>query len=178
MVGDFGIPIHNEIELKMDLSDTRCPGAVIFDMDGVILDSNETWDAVMGELFAAHGKSLNDLDPDAFVGGDNSLQWAAYLKKMLSVPLSEEEIVARVVTGIISHFSEAVPLIPGAAEALARSPLAIRSGWPVPRPERSSPLFFDAPVSGDSSRPGSRPTMSPAGNRPRMSIFAAAGCSG
>ena len=116
--------------LDVDLSDTRRPGAVIFDMDGVILDSNETWDAVMGELFAAHGKSLSDLDPDAFMGGDNSMQWAAYLKKLLSLPLSEEEIVARVVAGIISHFSEAVPLIPGAAEALARVglPLSARAG--------------------------------------------------
>ena len=144
--------------LDIDLSDTRRPGAVIFDMDGVILDSNETWDAVMGELFAAHGKSLNDLDPDAFMGGDNSMQWAAYLKKMLSLPLSEEEIVARVVAGIISHFSEAVPLIPGAAEALARVgsryPLGLASSSPrevIAFVLRRSGLgrFFEAWVSSD-----------------------------
>jgi HAD superfamily hydrolase (TIGR01509 family) len=110
------------------------PGAVIFDMDGVILDSNETWNAVMGELFAAHGMSLADLDQDAFAGGDNSLQWAAYLRRVLGIPLSEEEIVRHVVDGILCHYSERVPLISGAAEAVARVsarfPLGLASSSP------------------------------------------------
>ncbi len=119
-MGNFGIPIRDEIELEMSLSRSDSPGAVIFDMDGVILDSDEAWGTVMGALFSAHGKSLSELDPDAFMGGDNSMQWAAYLRRELGTPLSEEEIVRYVVDGILSRYFERVPLIPGAAEAVAR----------------------------------------------------------
>jgi HAD superfamily hydrolase (TIGR01509 family) len=118
----------DDLAVTVRTSPTGLPGAVIFDMDGVILDSNETWGAVMGELFAAHGKSLADLDQEAFAGGDNSLQWAAYLRRVLAIPLSEEEIVRHVVDGILCHYSEHVPLIPGAAEAVARVSARFRLG--------------------------------------------------
>lgn len=134
LVGDFGIPIRDEIELEMSLSRADSPGAVIFDMDGVILDSNETWEAVMGDLFAAYGKSLSDLDEDAFMGGDNSLQWAAHLRRELGLPLADEQIVRHVVDGILRHYHEHVPLISGAAEAVARVsarfPLGLASSSP------------------------------------------------
>jgi HAD superfamily hydrolase (TIGR01509 family) len=134
LVGNYGICLRDEIELEMSLSQGDSGGAVIFDMDGVILDSNETWDAVMGELFAEYGKKLSDLDPDAFMGGDNSLQWAAYLRRMLGLPLEDQQIVDRVVNGILSRYSERVPLIPGAAEAVARMaarfPLGLASSSP------------------------------------------------
>ena len=134
LVGNFGIPIRDEIELEMSLSQADSPGAVIFDMDGVILDSNEAWETVMGELFAQYGKSMRDLDEAAVLGGDNSLQWAAYLRGVLGFPLTEKEIIHRVIDGIVGHYSRRVPLIPGAAEAVARMasrfPLGLASSSP------------------------------------------------
>ncbi|MCL5735023.1 MAG: HAD-IA family hydrolase [Actinobacteria bacterium] len=133
-IGNYGIAIRDEIELEMMLCRADSPGAVIFDMDGVILDSNEAWDTVTGELFAEYGRSLGDVDESVILGGDNSMQWARYMHQVLGIPLTEEEIISRVTRGIIARFSGRVPLIAGAAEALARIsarfPLGLASSSP------------------------------------------------
>jgi HAD superfamily hydrolase (TIGR01509 family) len=108
--------------------------AVVFDLDGVLLDSNSTWEAVMSELFALAGKSFRDLDPGTFLGGDNSLQWADFLRTRLELPMTDEEIVDWVVSRIVSRYEEHLPLIPGAVEtvawAAARGPIGLASSSP------------------------------------------------
>ena len=110
------------------------PSAVIFDMDGVLLDSNDTWEAVMGELFALAGKSLSDLDQDSFMGGDNSLQWAAFLRQLLGLEMTDEEIVQWVVDRMNVRYNSHLPLIPGAVDVVARLasqfPLGLASSSP------------------------------------------------
>jgi HAD superfamily hydrolase (TIGR01509 family) len=92
----------------------------VFDMDGVILDSQPVWGQVMHELFAAHGLRFTDFDQSAFLGGDNSLQWASYLRRFGGIPLEDEEILAWVIARLIDHFSEQLPMMPGAEEAVER----------------------------------------------------------
>jgi HAD superfamily hydrolase (TIGR01509 family) len=92
--------------------------AVVFDMDGVILDSESVWEQVMHELFAAHGRRFTDFDQTAFLGGDNSLQWASYLRRFGGIPLEDEEILVWVIGKLIGHFSEELPMMPGAEEAV------------------------------------------------------------
>ena len=94
--------------------------AIIFDMDGVILDSGRVWQRIIGDLFARHDVSLSDLDQEAFAGGDNSQQWAAYLRQVVGLPLSEEEIIDHVVSSLVAAYEEDMPLLPGAAEVVAR----------------------------------------------------------
>ncbi len=103
-------------------------------MDGVLLDSSRTWETVMHALFSDHGKSLHDLDTDAFTGGDNTYQWAAYLRRVVGIPLSETEIIDRVIGEILEDYRGCIPLIPGAGEAVmrmaARFPLGLASSSP------------------------------------------------
>lgn len=131
---DFGIPLCAEVELEKRLDGGAGPSAVVFDMDGILLDSSATWEAVMEGLFSEHGKSLSDFDQEAFDGGDNTQQWAAYLRRVMGFPLTEAEIIDRVIGGIIADYSEHIPLIPGAAEAVARMaaryPLGLASSSP------------------------------------------------
>jgi HAD superfamily hydrolase (TIGR01509 family) len=88
----------------------------------------------MSELFALGGKSLKDLDPDAFLGGDNSLQWAAFLRNLLGLSMTDDEIVQWVVERIVSRYEGRLPLISGAVEAVARLaatyPLGLASSSP------------------------------------------------
>ncbi len=89
-------------------------------MDGVIIDSEPVWEKVMHELFAAHHRRYVDFDQSAFIGGDNSLQWASILRRVGGIPLKDEEILEWVSERLIGYFSERLPMMPGATEAVAR----------------------------------------------------------
>ncbi len=132
--------------------------AVVFDMDGVLIDSGSIWERIIGEFFADYQVALSDLDQEAFAGGDNSRQWASYLRRNLGMSLSEEEIIDRVVSDLLAAYADEVPLLPGAAEALSRLsavyPLALASSSPraviAYALERSGLLkLFSAWVSSD-----------------------------
>lgn len=107
---------------------------MVFDMDGVILDSYQTWERVLRELFAVCDRPWSDLDQSAFAGGDNSRQWASILRDVIGLPLDEDDIVDRVVRGLIRHYAEELTLMPGAATAVARLarryPLGLASSSP------------------------------------------------
>jgi len=110
------------------LPDHETRQAVIFDLDGIILDSEDIWEGVMRELFAAYHLPWSDLDQDDFMGGDNSRQWAAYLHRVSGVPLPEDQIVDQVVRRLLDHYADALPLVPGAHEAVARLAAEYRLG--------------------------------------------------
>jgi HAD superfamily hydrolase (TIGR01509 family) len=100
--------------------------AVIFDLDGVILDSEERWSQVKKNLVEETGGHWK---PDATHAmlGMSSPEWSRYLHDELGVPLSPEEINAAVVARMIEGYRRDLPLIDGAVEAVRR--LAER--WPL-----------------------------------------------
>jgi HAD superfamily hydrolase (TIGR01509 family) len=102
--------------------------AVIFDLDGVILDSEHVWEQVMHELFATHGLRFADFDQDSFMGGDNSRQWAGYLRRVGGIPLTEDEILKWVTDRLVFYYTQALPLVPGALEAVACLAASYRLG--------------------------------------------------
>jgi len=102
--------------------------AVIFDLDGVILDSEHIWEQVMHELFATYGLRFADFDQSSFMGGDNSMQWAAYLRRVGGIPLAEDEILRWVTDRLIGHYTRSLPLVPGAPEAVACLAASYRLG--------------------------------------------------
>lgn len=108
--------------------------AVIFDMDGVLIDSEETWSSVRAAVVARHGGHWTEQD-QRNVMGDNSRQWSAYIKRTWNVPLSEEEIVREVLATMIAAYQrDGLTVLPGAREAVAalgvRYPLAVASSSP------------------------------------------------
>jgi HAD superfamily hydrolase (TIGR01509 family) len=100
--------------------------AVIFDLDGVLLDSESRWDAARRAVVAATGGRWR---PSASTDmmGMSAPEWSRYLHDELGVPLAPGDIDDRVVADLIADYRRGLPLLPGAADAVRR--LAQR--WPL-----------------------------------------------
>jgi HAD superfamily hydrolase (TIGR01509 family) len=104
--------------------------AVVFDLDGVILDSEEIWDDVR-ERYVRRRSGRYDAKAQRAMMGMSSTEWSAYLHDELGVDLPPEQINADVVELMAARYREQLPLVPGAREAVERMaaafPLAIAS---------------------------------------------------
>ena len=101
--------------------------AVVFDMDGIILDSEETWHAVRRGYAARFGGRWIEDDQRA-VMGDNSWQWAHHIRLRFAVPLTERQIIAGVVAMLRQRYAERLPVVEGAHEAVHGLARAYRLG--------------------------------------------------
>ena len=101
--------------------------AVIFDMNGVIIESENDWYEVRREYSARWGGHWTVEDQRA-VMGDNPRQWAAYMRTRFSVPCGDDEIIAGVVALLLGRYEREVPLLPGARGAVRGLARAFRLG--------------------------------------------------
>ena len=102
------------------------PDAVIFDLDGVLLDSEQLWNAAKEEVTRSHGGRWVDDAPRAMMGM-SSPEWAAYMRDDLGVPLPADEIDTLVVQRMEELLRARLPVIPGAPDAVR----ACAARWPV-----------------------------------------------
>jgi HAD superfamily hydrolase (TIGR01509 family) len=104
--------------------------AVVFDMDGVIIDSEQVWDEVREELVAAWGGRSRPEAQQAMMGM-SSPEWSRYMHDELGLAQEPEEINDEVVRRMLERYRGDLPLLEGAVEAvrsLAVSyPLAVAS---------------------------------------------------
>jgi HAD superfamily hydrolase (TIGR01509 family) len=103
---------------------------VIFDLDGVLLDSEQVWDEVREQLVQERGGRWHDRAQRDMMGM-SSREWSRYMHDELGVPDPPERISAEVVRRLEERYRRQLPLLPGAQEAVerlaARWPLAIAS---------------------------------------------------
>jgi len=96
----------------------RLPKAVLWDMDGTLVDTEPYWYAAEAELVAAHGGLWVPADALGLVG--NSLHYAAtQLHHRGGVDLPVEQIMEQVLDGVLARIREHVPWSPGALELIA-----------------------------------------------------------
>ena len=100
--------------------------AVVFDLDGVLLDSEQVWDEVREVLTRERGGRWHDR-AQADMMGMSSVEWSRYMHDVLGVPEPPEELDAEVVRRMLERYETELPLIDGAVEAVRR--LAER--WPL-----------------------------------------------
>ena len=100
--------------------------AVVFDLDGVIVDSEHVWDATREALARERGGRWHEKAQQDMMGM-SSVEWSRYMHERLGLKDPPEEISAEVVRRLEATYREELPLIAGAAEAVAR--LAQR--WPL-----------------------------------------------
>jgi HAD superfamily hydrolase (TIGR01509 family) len=104
--------------------------AVIFDLDGVLLESEQVWSAAKRELSLEHGGIWTD-GAERDMLGMSSGEWSLYMRQELDVPLEAGEISASVAELVASRYRSDLPLIPGADSAVRalaeRHPLGLAS---------------------------------------------------
>jgi HAD superfamily hydrolase (TIGR01509 family) len=98
--------------------------AIVFDLDGVLVDSEPIWDAARRAVVAAHGVRWR---PDATraMMGMSSPEWSAYLHEVLGVALPPAEISELVVAQVSGQYERALPLLPDAQNTVRR----LAEGW-------------------------------------------------
>ena len=93
--------------------------AVVFDMDGVLLQSEEIWDAVREEYVRERGGRY-DAEVQRAMMGMSSIEWSRYLHDAAGVPDEPDAINAEVVHRMLDAYKEQLPLLPGAVDAVRR----------------------------------------------------------
>jgi HAD superfamily hydrolase (TIGR01509 family) len=118
------------------------PDAVIFDLDGVIVDSEIWWDEVRAAFAADRGRDWTEADRTAVMGA-NSRQWSATMRRRLQLDEPVEAIERAVVDAVVARYAaEGPPLIEGAADAVR----AIAARWPVAVASSAHRAVIDAAI--------------------------------
>ncbi len=91
--------------------------AVVFDLDGVIVDTEQVWDDVREQLVRERGGRWHD-GAQAAMMGMSSTEWSRYLHDELGLSESPEEINDEVVRRMLERYREDLPLIDGAITAV------------------------------------------------------------
>lgn len=94
--------------------------AVVFDLDGVLLDTEQIWDEVREELTRERGGTwLPTAQQDMM--GMSSPEWSRYMHERLGLSgWAPEELNAEVVRRMQARYAKRLPLVPGAVEAVRR----------------------------------------------------------
>ena len=98
--------------------------AVVFDLDGVLLDTEELWDEARRRLAEERGAAWPD-DAQRAMMGMSSPEWSRYMHDVIGLREPPEEISDEVVRRLEALYRERLPLVPGALEAVRR----IGAGW-------------------------------------------------
>ena len=113
--------------------------AVVFDLDGVLLDSEQVWDEVRETLARERGGRWSERAQQDMMGM-SSPEWSRYMHEVVGLPESPEEINDEVVRQMLERYRERLPLLPGAVDAVRR--LAAR--WPLGLASSSNRPLIDA----------------------------------
>jgi HAD superfamily hydrolase (TIGR01509 family) len=100
--------------------------AVVFDLDGLLLDTEQVWDEVREELTRERGGRWHDR-AQADMMGMSSTEWSRYMHDRLGLSDPPEELNRLVVERMQERYRDGLPLIDGAVEAVRR----LGARWPL-----------------------------------------------
>jgi HAD superfamily hydrolase (TIGR01509 family) len=102
------------------------PAAVVFDLDGVLVDSEPIWAAVRERYTGLHGGHWYD-GAEERMKGMSSLEWARFLHDEVGVARPTDEIATEVAGDVATVYRKRLPLLPSAVDTV----LALASRWPL-----------------------------------------------
>jgi HAD superfamily hydrolase (TIGR01509 family) len=100
--------------------------AVVFDLDGLLLDTEQVWDEVREALVRERGGRWHDR-AQADMMGMSSHEWSRYLHEDLGLPEPPEELNRLVVERMEERYRDGLPVIDGAVDAVRR----MAERWPL-----------------------------------------------
>jgi HAD superfamily hydrolase (TIGR01509 family) len=100
--------------------------AVVFDLDGLLLDTEQVWDEVREALTRERGGRWHDR-AQADMMGMSSTEWSRYMHDELGLREQPEELNRLVVERMLERYRERLPLVDGAVEAVRR----VGARWPL-----------------------------------------------
>jgi HAD superfamily hydrolase (TIGR01509 family) len=129
--------------------------AIIFDLDGVILDTEELWNEVRESLARERGGRWSE-QAQADMMGMSSVEWSGYMHDVVGLAEPREEISREVVHRMLERYSQRLPLIDGALDAVQR--MATR--WPLGLASSSNRELIDRALEVSGLAPYFRVTVS------------------
>ena len=122
--------------------------AVVFDMDGVLVDSEPVWERVRRAFTAAHGGRWAHDAQDRMMGMSTA-EWSAYMSEDFGIPLPPAEIAERVIAAMKEEYRVHLPLLPGAVDAA----FALASRWPLAVASSAPKSLIEAVLDASGMRP-------------------------
>ncbi|MBA3374316.1 MAG: HAD family phosphatase [Actinobacteria bacterium] len=101
--------------------------AVVFDLDGVLIDSEEVWDEVRDQLAHERGGRWHER-AQADMMGMSAPEWSRYMHDVIGLAERPEDIDAEVVRRMEGRYAEHLPLVDGAVDAVRRLAGSFRLG--------------------------------------------------
>jgi HAD superfamily hydrolase (TIGR01509 family) len=129
--------------------------AVVFDLDGVVLQSEEVWDGVREAYVRERGGRYDDEVQRAMMGM-SSPEWSRYLHEHAGVAEEPEAINREVVRRMVDSYRVRLPLIDGAVDAVRR----IGARWPLGLASSSNRELIDLVLEETGLAPLFRATVS------------------
>jgi len=112
--------------------------AIVFDMDGVIVESEHLWDEVRRGLAHDYGRVWPD-DATRAMQGMSTPEWARYLSEEVGISLPPRQLADEVLDRMAEHYSADLPLIPGAVQVVR----LLAQHWPLGLASSSSRSLID-----------------------------------
>ncbi|WP_084264480.1 HAD family hydrolase [Actinomadura macra] len=107
--------------------------AIVFDLDGVLIDSEPVWEEVRRAYVAGHGGRWLP-DTQERLMGMNTAEWADYIATELVDGVTGDEVAYEVIDQMSQHYAGGPPVLPGAEDAVRRladyRPLGLASSSP------------------------------------------------
>jgi HAD superfamily hydrolase (TIGR01509 family) len=113
--------------------------AVVFDLDGVLIDSEPVWEQVRRGYVAEAGGEWQP-DSQQRLMGMSTPEWARYLSGELGVGRPPDVVAAEVIDRMARRYEDGLPLLPGAVEAVRR----VAGRWPLALASSSPRRLIDA----------------------------------
>ena len=112
--------------------------AVVFDLDGVLLDSEPVWDRARRDVTDAAGGEWM-AGATVSMQGMSAPEWAREMRSTLGVDRPESVIIDEVVDKVLTQYRRALPLFPNALEVVAR----LGARWPLALASSSNRVVID-----------------------------------
>ena len=105
--------------------------AIIFDMDGILVDSEPVWNEARVQLAKSLGKTWTSHDHEAVMGVSTS-EWVDYMMQRLEPAMTPKELEEEIVKNMAALYEKQIPFMPHAVETvnLAKNlcPIGLASG--------------------------------------------------